>query len=82
MAHRFCLLSSPQKIHLYEKHKHTGIFRHYCPFSFVPKHLKNPTRQTGWKVHDDEEVVTIYYNSNVTTDKKGRHMVKGGQSFT
>ena len=27
------------------------------------------------KVHDDDEVVTIYYNSNITTDKRGRHIV-------
>jgi len=27
------------------------------------------------KIHDDDEVVTIYYNSNITTDKKGRHIV-------
>lgn len=27
------------------------------------------------KVHDDDEIVTIYYNSNITTDKKGRHIV-------
>ena len=27
------------------------------------------------KVHDDDEAVTIYYNSNITTDKRGRHIV-------
>lgn len=27
------------------------------------------------KVHNDDEVVTIYYNSNITTDKRGRHIV-------
>lgn len=27
------------------------------------------------KVHDDDEMVTVYYNSNSTTDKKGRHIV-------
>lgn len=27
------------------------------------------------KIHDDDEVVTIYYNSNITTDKRGRHIV-------
>lgn len=27
------------------------------------------------KVHDDDEVVTIYYDSNIITDKKGRHIV-------
>lgn len=27
------------------------------------------------KVHDDDEMVTIYYNSNITTDKRGRHIV-------
>ena len=27
------------------------------------------------KVHDDDEVVTIYYNPNITTDKRGRHTV-------
>ena len=27
------------------------------------------------KVHDDDEVVTIYYNTNITTDKRGRHIV-------
>lgn len=27
------------------------------------------------KIHDDDEMVTIYYNSNITTDKKGRHIV-------
>ncbi len=27
------------------------------------------------KVHDDDEVVTIYYDSNIITDKKGRHLV-------
>ena len=27
------------------------------------------------KVHDDDEVVTVYYNSNITTDKRGRHIV-------
>lgn len=27
------------------------------------------------KVHDDDEIVTIYYNSNITTDKRGRHIV-------
>lgn len=27
------------------------------------------------KVHDDDELVTIYYNSNITTDKRGRHIV-------
>ena len=27
------------------------------------------------KVHDDDEMVTIYYNSNINTDKKGRHIV-------
>ena len=26
-------------------------------------------------MHDDDEMVTIYYNSNVETDKKGRHIV-------
>ena len=29
------------------------------------------------KVHDDDEVVTIYYDSNIITDKKGRHIVWG-----
>jgi len=27
------------------------------------------------KVHDDDEMVSIYYNSNITTDKKGKHIV-------
>ena len=27
------------------------------------------------KVHDDDELVTIYYNSNITTDRRGRHIV-------
>lgn len=27
------------------------------------------------KVHDDDEMVTIYYDSNIVTDKKGRHIV-------
>ena len=27
------------------------------------------------KVHDDDEVVTVYYNSNITTDKTGNHFV-------
>ena len=27
------------------------------------------------KVHDDDEIVTIYYNSKIETDKRGRHIV-------
>ena len=27
------------------------------------------------KVHDDDELVSIFYNSNIITDKKGRHIV-------
>lgn len=27
------------------------------------------------KVHDDDEVVTIYYDSNIITNKRGRHIV-------
>jgi hypothetical protein len=35
------------------------------------------SNETGeWvKVHDDDDVVTVYYNSNITTDKRGRHIV-------
>ena len=34
------------------------------------------TKSEPWvKVHDDDEAVTIYYNSNITIDKRGRHIV-------
>lgn len=40
-------------------------------------YAQSPKSNSGqWvKVHDDDEMVTIYYNPNITTDKRGRHIV-------
>lgn len=40
---------------------------------FVCAQSSKNSGTTKWiKVHDDDEMVMIYYNSNVETDKKGR----------
>ena len=46
-------------------------------FTLLPLFVCAQTsKESKWvKVHDDDEGVTIYYNSNITTDKKGRHIV-------
>ncbi len=45
-----------------------------CGIIFAQSSRTNNSEQ--WvKVHDDDEAVTIYYNSNITTDKRGRHIV-------
>jgi len=45
-----------------------------CGICFAQSLKTNDSGQ--WvKVHDDDEVVTIYYDSNIITDKKGRHIV-------
>lgn len=46
----------------------------FAAFGYAQSSMSNNSGQ--WvKVHDDDEVVTIYYNSNITTDKRGRHVV-------
>ena len=46
----------------------------FAAFGYAQSSKSNNSGQ--WmKVHDDDEVVTIYYNSNITTDKRGRHVV-------
>lgn len=43
---------------------------------FVHAQTSSNNGTTKWiKVHDDDEMVTIYYNSPIVTDKKGRHIV-------
>lgn len=45
-----------------------------CGICYAQSSKANSSGQ--WiKVHDDDEVVTIYYDSNIITDKKGRHIV-------
>lgn len=50
-----------------------------CLLLFVGMGYAQPSKSNSsgqWiKVHDDDEMVTIYYNSNITTDKRGRHIV-------
>lgn len=42
---------------------------------FANTHVVQKTSEKWVKVHDDDEVVTVYYNPNIITDKKGRHIV-------
>ena len=46
----------------------------FAGLGFAQSSKSNKTGE--WvKVHDDDDVVTVYYNSNITTDKRGRHIV-------
>lgn len=45
-----------------------------CDIGYAQSSKAN-TSERWVKVHDDDEVVTIYYDSNIITDKKGRHIV-------
>ena len=43
--------------------------------SFFNTFAQNKQKQTTWKTVSDDEMVTISYDTNITTDSKGRHIV-------
>ena len=71
----FAIAPSPQKNDIYMRSIITLVLITLLPL-FVCAQTSKKNNNTNWvKVHDDDEVVTISYNSNITTDKKGRHIV-------